>query len=226
MQPSMVWPWRIVGAVLSVALVLLTLVGLFVPDSQGALGLAGFSVVWGVGFTLLCYRTRDRFKERMAAWGLGGFGGFLVTVIGLSTAEELLCASFGCTLAIADIAFDLLFVVTLWAVWLSVWWLFIARRYRFTYDEALFTTALTGVLFEIISKPQTMANPLLAFLAAGPVIVVYAGICAWPVALIEFRGTRGGRSRYLVGIAVPYLACLPAALALFGVLAALGWSGP
>lgn len=224
MQPSLVWPWRIVGTLLAIALALLTFVGLFFPGSTSALGIVGFALVWGVGFTTFCYRTGPRYRRALASLGLGGFPAFLVSVVWISTAEEVVCASFGCTLAIADLALDLLFVVTLWTVWLCVWWFFIARRYKFTYDEALLLCACTGVLFEIVSKPGTLANPILATLAAGPVIVVYAGICAWPVGLIEFTGTREGKSKYVVGFLVPYLAVLPVALVLFGVLSLLGWS--
>lgn len=175
-----------------------------------------------MGVGALGYHYRESFARGMRSRGLGGFAGFVATVLVVSVAEESLCSAFGCTLAVANLWVDLIFVPTLWLAWLTAWYFLIARRHTFESDEALLVAAAAGVLFEIVGNGAGLANPVIALLSAPGVAVVSAAICVLPMSLIERTGTRDTRAKYPIAFFVPYLAALPAAVALFMLLSSAG----
>lgn len=206
--------WRAVFAAFAVELILIAIAGVW--------SLLAFAVFWGVGVGALGYHYRDAFARGMRSAGLAGFTGFAATVLVVSVAEESLCASLGCTLAVADLWVDLIFVPILWLAWLTAWYFLIARRYRFEPDEALLVAAAAGVLFEIVGNGRVLADPFIALLSVPGAIVVYAAICVLPMSLIEWTGARDTRAKYPIAFFLPYLAALLAAVALFILLSSAG----
>ena len=188
----------------------------------GAWRIAAFTLLWGYGFGGVCWRWRDNIQAALARARIQRYAGFAIAVIVLSVVEESVCAGFGCALAVPNYYADLFVVTSLWLAWLSGWYFVIAPRFKFEYEEALLVAASTGVMFEAVGNGKIFADPFTTTLAIPLAIVVYMGITAIPIRMIEFKGTRGGRSKYPTAFLVPYLLMLPFAVAAFIVASVAG----
>ena len=180
-----------------------------------------FAFVWGACVGWLSFEYRQEYAKALKSVGLAGYPAFAATVIAVSIAEECLCALFGCTLAVPTLWADLIFVVSIWLAWLSTFYFYIALRYKFDYDEVLLVAAVAGLLFEIVTKPSALASPLIAFIAAGPVIMVCARITALPLGLVEWKGHRDGWMKYPIAFFVPFMASAVALIPVFIFLTAI-----
>jgi len=180
-----------------------------------------FAFVWGACVGWLSFEYRQEYGKALKSVGYAGYPAFAARVIALSIAEEHLRAFFGCTLAVPTLWVDLIFVVSIWLVWLSTFYFYIAPRYKFDYDEVLLVAAVAGLLFEIVTKPSALANPFIAFIAAGPVIMVCARITALPLGLVEWKGQRDGWTKYPIAFFVPFMASVVALIPVFIFLTAI-----
>jgi hypothetical protein len=210
--------WRVVFASALLVCALVVAVGLG--------HLAAFTLLWGFGVGGACWRWHAQVRAALGRARLLNLGGFLAVVAAVSVAEETVCAGFGCTLAVPDYAADLFVVVSLWLAWMAGWWLFVAPRFAFAYEEALLCASLTGVLFEVVGNARAWADPWGSALASPLAVVVYMGISALPLSMVTFTGTRSGPSKFLVGVFVPWFFALAAAIPVFIAATALGLLPP
>lgn len=192
----------------------------------GGWNTAAFSLLWGFGVGGACYRWREEIHAALASAHLITYAGFVLVVTVVSVVEESLCAGFGCQLAVKNYWADLFVVTCLWVAWLTGWYFLIAPRFKFTYEEALLVAASTGIMFEAVGNGRAFADPVGSLLALPLVIVVYAGITAVPIRMLEFKGTREGRSKYPIAFFVPYLLVLPVAVPVFIIVSLAGGLGP
>lgn len=176
---------------------------------------ASFGVIYG-GIVYLC---RQNISGTLWALKIKNFPVYLAVCFLVSAFEEFYVYSLGNRIAVPNIWQDLVIVPGEWLVWFATWYLFIAKKFRFTAGEALFAAGLEGVMFELVGNGLFLSDPL-GFLVSVPLtIVVYAAIFILPMQFINFTGKIESFWKYPVSVIVPYILVIPATYALYAIVA-------
>lgn len=184
--------------------------------------IAAFGLTYGLLFGGLAYRFRCNINPFFKRMGLYNYRGFLLLSIIITATEEWYCYSLGNRLAYPVLWIDLIVVGALWTVWFGTWFFYLSKKYLFSEKEALMTAASTGVLYEFIGTGYVLQNPMGIVLAIPLAVVVYAAIFVLPMQLIAFTGKNDSRLKYPVGIILPFILTVPAAVLVFILFALAG----
>jgi len=206
--------WKILLAWFCVSVAIMAFVG--------AWPLVAYVITYAVVFGGLAWKYRDRVRPLFKRLKLDNFKGYMLLAVIVTITEELWCWVLGCTLAHPNILVDLFFVTLLWSVWFATWYLYLARKFRFTEKAALLTAASIGVLFEYATKPEMILNPAVLAVSIPLGVLVYAAIFLLPMQLITFDGKKESWVKYPVSVTLPYLLTIPVAILVYIILAALG----
>ncbi len=181
-----------------------------------------FGVTYGLGFGGIAYRYRRKVRPFFERVRLNNYMGFLLLTVGITVTEEVYCYALGNQIAHPVLWIDLILVTVTWFVWFSTWYFFLSRRYYFEEKEALMVAAFSGVFYEFLGTGEVLRNPFGVILAVPLAVVVYAALFVLPMQLIQFTGECTSRTKYMVGVVLPFLLTLPVALILYIVLSVVG----
>lgn len=176
-----------------------------------------FALTYGCLYGGTVYFLRDRLRSLFTSLKKGRFALYLLVAITVSVFEEIYVYLLGGKIAVSNIFLDIIIVPGEWSVWFATWYLFSARKFKFTYGQALLAAGLEGIFFEYIGNGLFLNNPI-GFVISIPIaVVVYAAIFILPMQLIEFKGETDSLWKYPVAVILPYLLSIPAALILYAV---------
>ena len=188
----------------------------------GEWSVVGFGVTYGLGLGGIAYKYRRKVRPFFERVRLNNYRGFLLLTVGITITEEVYCWALGNQIAHPVLWVDLILVTVMWSVWFSTWYFFLSKRYYFEEKEALMVAAFSGVFYEYLGTGEVLRNPFGVILAVPLAVVVYAALFVLPMQLIQFTGEYTGRTKYVVGVVLPFLLTLPVALILYIVLSVVG----
>lgn len=174
-----------------------------------------FGVTYGLAYGGLIYRARARLRSFLRKLGLNTYPGFLLLSILVTVSEEIYCYVLGNRIAHPVLWIDLVMVSSLWTVWFGTWYFYLSKKYDFTEKEALITAGSTGLLYEFVGTGYFLQNPFGIILAYPLAVVVYSALFILPMQVMDFTGTTTSKMRYPVGVVLPFLLTIPAALVVF-----------
>lgn len=207
MKISLLWKVLLICFAVSVTILLVS----------GELSVAIFAMTFGGGYGGFIFTQRDRIRYFFESRKLDIFPVYITLAILVSVAEEIYVYSLGNRIAVPNIFSDIIIVPGEWAVWFTVWYYFIARRYLFNTGTALFTAGLEGLLFEYLGNGLALSNPIGFIVSIPTTIAVYASIFVLPMQLINFKGKINRWWKYPIAVILPYIFTLPAALLLYAI---------
>ena len=188
----------------------------------GEWSVVAFGVTYGLGFGGIAYRLRKKVRPFFQKINLDNYGGFLLLTVVVTITEEIYCYLLGNQIAHPVLWVDLIMVTVMWSVWFGVWYFFLSKRYIFEEKEALMTAGFTGVFYEYVGTGAVLTNPF-GFLVAIPLaVVVYAAIFVWPSQLLTYTGKETNKTKYVVGVVLPFVLTIPAALVLYFIFSVFG----
>ncbi len=177
--------------------------------------IVAYIITFGLGYGGIIYTQRTGIKSFFIGRGLNRYPVFLALAILVSVLEELYVFALGNRTAVPGIINDIIVVPGEWAVWFTVWYFVIARRYSLGENEALICAGLSGIMFEYIGTGLFLQN-IAGFIVSIPTtIVVYASIFVLPMQLITFDGKVGQKRKYIISTVLPYLSSIPATVLLY-----------
>lgn len=176
---------------------------------------AAFGITYGLVFGGVAYRYRHRVRPIFSRAGLDNYTGFLMLSLIITVTEETYCYLLGNNIAHPVLWVDLVLVTVLWSVWFGTWYFYLSRRYVFSEKEALMTAGAAGVLYEYVGTGVFLKNPIEAVIAIPLALVIYAAIFVLPMQLIDFTGTNNSWKKYPVGVILPFILTIPAAVIVF-----------
>lgn len=177
-----------------------------------------FAITSSLIFGLLPYLYRDKIKTFFKKVGLHNVLGFFLVAFVITALEETYCYLLGNKVAYPVLSIDIFLVFFIWLGWFGVWYFWISKKYFFTDAEAILAAGLPGVLYEYVSKPEFLANPLGILIAFPLSAVIYSAIFVIPMQTLDLSGKKKGWRKYLVSLIVPFLISLPIAIISFVVL--------
>jgi hypothetical protein len=199
----------------AIVIPLVTGLNLFSDDPHArAVVLMGFSLValWCLGFGLISYYSRDRFKRVFKAIKLPWWVKFAGAAIGLAMLEEVVTTGltnaaplFGSELGAAMITastnyFEVVFLNSVWPVfvpWILAWTVLLSR-YDFPPNHVFLLFGLLGTIAETTFGP--------AALIAGFWFFVYGLMVYLPAYALPTRETIQPRWwHYILAMALPFL---------------------
>lgn len=181
-----------------------------------------FGVTYGLGFGGIAYTLRKKVRPFFQRINLDNYGGFLLLTVVVTITEETYCYLLGNQIAHPVLWVDLIMVTVMWSVWFGVWYFFLSKRYIFEEKEALMTAGFTGVFYEYVGTGAVLTNPFGFLLAIPLAVVVYAAIFVWPSQLLTYTGERTDKTKYVVGVVLPFVLTIPAALVLYLIFSVFG----
>ncbi|MGD8604966.1 MAG: hypothetical protein PVF49_10395 [Anaerolineales bacterium] len=227
MIPSSARLIRWLAVYTAIVIPLVTGLNLFSDDPHArAVALMGFSlvVIWCLGFGLVSYFGRDRFKQFFDAVRLPWWVKFAVISIALAMLEEVVTTGltnaaplFGSERGAAMITastnyFEVVLLNSVWPVfvpWILAW-TFLLSRYDFPPNHVFLLFGLLGTLAETTFGP--------AALISGFWFFVYGLMVYLPAYALPTRNTIPPRwYHYLLAMALPFLFMIPWGL-LYGLI--------
>ena len=189
--------WRITLAIATVALLLSAIARLW--------SVFLFTLTYGFGFGSILWYHRHVIERKLRSCG---FLCFLFIATGVSILEEVWCYLCGGTLARPVLWQDLLVISISWVPWFLTWRYYLSHRYRFTLDEAVLLSGLSGLLFEFVPKPQMLANIAGLLIMAPLIVIIYATTVIVPICAtnLHWAEKRAGILAKAEAVILPYLA--------------------
>lgn len=181
-----------------------------------------FGVTYGLVFGGVAYKNRKKVKSFFEKVGLDNYKGFLFLTVIITVTEEVYCYVLGNQIAHPVLWVDLILVTVMWSVWFGTWYFFLSKRYYFEEREALMVAAFTGVFYEFVGTGAFLENPFGVVLAVPLAVIVYAALFVLPMQLIPFTGENASKTKYVVGVVLPFVLTLPVALVLYLVFSIIG----
>lgn len=201
--------WKVLFVWFSISILVLSITGDW--------GNVVFSLTYGVGYGGFVYVQKNKIRSFFEPLKFGRYGVFITLALLVSVFEEIYVYSLGNKIAVPDLMFDIIIVPCEWAVWFTVWYFFLSRRFYFTEGQALVSAGIGGLLFEYGGNLVFLHN-IPGFIVSIPVtIIVYAAIFVLPMQLIRFTGENDRKIKYVVSTVFPYLLTVPVALLLYAV---------
>ncbi|VVB79089.1 Uncharacterised protein [uncultured archaeon] len=162
---------------------------------------------------LLPYFYRNNIKNFFKRVGLHNVWGFFLVAFIITVLEESYCYILGNEVAYPVLSVDVFLVFIIWLGWFGTWYFWISKKYSFTSAEAILAAGLPGVLYEYVSKPEFLANPLGVLIAFPLSAVIYSAIFVIPMQTLDIRGKKTGWRKYFDSLVIPFLISLPLAIA-------------
>jgi hypothetical protein len=187
------------------------------------MGVVTFGLTFGLVFGGVAYRYRSKVKPFFQRLGLFNYKGFLLFSIIITIIEEMYFYLLGNKIAHPILGIGLILVSALWTVWFGTWYFYLSKKYAYSEKQALLTAATTGVLYEYIGTGYFLQNPLGIVLAFPLGVIIYAAIFILPMQLIEFTGTIDQNIKYLVGVVLPFILTIPAAIIIYILFSLAGY---